>query len=76
MGKYTLHMDRDRLAEARKRTCDYYMGRPVDRIPFQFLVDTPNVKKYDFKVLNEDFSACFRIRTTRPILNIPSWARR
>ena len=57
MGKYTLHIDHDRLAEARKRTCDYYMGRPVDRIPFQFLVDTPSVKKYDFKVPNEDFSA-------------------
>lgn len=55
MGKYTLRIDHDRLAEARQRTRDYYLGRPVDRIPFQFFVDTPNVPKYDFKVLNENF---------------------
>lgn len=56
MGKYTLKLDKDRLAESRKRVSDYYNGRPVDRIPFSFRIQTSGLPHYNYRQCNEDFS--------------------
>ena len=56
MGKYTLKLDKDRLAESRKRVSDYYNGRPVDRIPFSFHIQTSGLPHYNYRQCNEDFS--------------------
>jgi len=56
MGKYQLHIDHDRLAESRHRITNYYLGRPVDRIPFRYHVSMPHVKMHNFQELNEDHS--------------------
>ena len=46
MGKYTVRIDRDRVAEARKRLTDFYSGRPVDYMPFRYSCGTPDCPSY------------------------------
>ena len=60
MGKYTLKLDKDRLAESKKRVSDYYNHKPVDRIPFTYYAtDLPGADRlpsYSLREMNEDMS--------------------
>jgi len=47
-GKYTLKMDKDRIAEARDRRIKYYNKQNVDRLPFQYFSGTSDCPNYTY----------------------------
>ena len=53
-GKYTLKIDRDRIAEARDRCTKYYHKQKVDRLPFTYHSGTPNCPSYSYGDLIRD----------------------
>jgi len=47
-GRYTLKIDRDRIAEARERKTKYYNKQKVDRIPFTYYAGKPKCPDYSY----------------------------
>jgi len=47
-GKYTLKIDKDRIAEARDRRAKYYNKQNVDRLPFQYFSGTSDCPNYTY----------------------------
>jgi len=45
-GRYTLKIDRDRIAEARDRCTKYYHKQKIDRLPFRYASGTPSCPNY------------------------------
>ncbi|MCL2518943.1 MAG: hypothetical protein FWF15_10315 [Oscillospiraceae bacterium] len=53
-GRYTLKIDRERIAEARERVTRYYSKQKVDRLPFMYHASVGDIPNYNQREILED----------------------
>jgi len=64
-GKYTLKIDRCRIAEARDRVTKYYSGQKVDRLPFMYHSSVGEVPNYNQREILEDTDKLIELNIAR-----------